>query len=138
MAPKVAEKIQQAQPVVKRLAKDDKFKKHLGSAYGSARSIYDEIFAEGGVTTEASAKRLVARLASEPDLQDELRNVVSELRAAGGRAKKTVRPTHKSRNSVLLAGILIGILYNPKTGPETRRWLKEKIFGPEETFEFET
>jgi hypothetical protein len=36
-----------------------------------------------------------------------------------------------------MAGIVIGILYNPATGPDTRRWLKEKVFGPEETFEYE-
>ena len=33
--------------------------------------------------------------------------------------------------------IVLGILYNPATGPETRQWLKEKVFGPDETFEYE-
>ena len=37
---------------------------------------------------------------------------------------------HKSRNgTLLLAGIALGILFNPMTGPDTRRWLKDKIFG---------
>ena len=53
------------------------------------------------------------------------------------RAKKASNPSHKARNSLIVAGIMIGILYNPKTGPDTRKWLKEKVFGPEETFEFE-
>ena len=35
---------------------------------------------------------------------------------------------------MLLAGIALGILFNPMTGPETRRWLKDKIFGEEEEF----
>jgi hypothetical protein len=138
MPTKVAEKVHQAQPVVKRVAKDEKFKKHVKGAYGSARTIYDELFAEGKAPSEAKAKAIVTRLASDPELQEELRNVFSELRAAGGRAKKKAHPTHKSRNTVLLAGIVVGLLYNPKTGPETRRWLKEKVFGPEETFDFET
>jgi hypothetical protein len=35
---------------------------------------------------------------------------------------------------LLIAGIALGILFNPMTGPETRRWLKNKIFGEEEEF----
>jgi len=30
------------------------------------------------------------------------------------------------------------VLFNPMTGPETRGWLKEKVFGPDEPFEFES
>lgn len=135
---KVAKTVTKARPTVERVAKDKQFRKHLKSAYGSARSIYDELFHEGAAPTQAQAKRIVARLAQDPELQEELRTVFQELRAAGRRAKKAAKPAHKGRNALLLAGIVIGILYNPKTGPETRRWLKEKVFGPEETFEFET
>jgi hypothetical protein len=138
MATKVAERVTKARPVVERVAKDDKFKKHVKTAYGSARSIYDELFFEGAAPNEATARKIVAKLAQDPELQEELRSVIGELRKAGKRAKKTANPTHKTRNALLLAGIVIGILYNPKTGPETRRKLKEKVFGPEETFEFET
>jgi hypothetical protein len=111
-----AAKAAKAKPKVERVAKDEKFQKHVREAYGSARTIYDALF---------------------PDLQDELRNAINELRGASVRAKKAAKPSHKGRNTVLLSGILIGVLYNPKTGPETRKWLKEKVFGPEETFEFE-
>jgi hypothetical protein len=134
----VRKRATKARPVVERVAKDKEFRKHVKSAYGSARTIYDELFQEGAAPTEARARQVVARLAQDPELQEELRNVFGELRAAGKRAKRKAQPTHKGRNAMLLAGIVIGILYNPKTGPETRRWLKEKIFGPEETFEFET
>ena len=42
---------------------------------------------------------------------------------------------HKGRNSsLLLIGITLGLLFNPLTGPETRRWLKDKIFGEDEEF----
>ena len=30
---------------------------------------------------------------------------------------------------LLLAGITVGILFNPMTGPQTRAWLMEKITG---------
>jgi hypothetical protein len=40
--------------------------------------------------------------------------------------------------SLLLTGIALGVLFNPATGPETRRWLKDKLFGREEPFEYES
>ncbi len=135
---KVGETVSTAKPVVQKLAKDDKFKKHVKNAYGSARTIYDELFLEGGEPTATAARKVVARLAQDPELQDELRTVIAEMRSAGKRAKKVTKPTHKTRNSLLMAGIVIGVLYNPKTGPETRKWLKERIFGPDDTFEFES
>jgi hypothetical protein len=127
-----------ARPAVTRLAKDDRFKQHVAKAYGSAHTIYDELFAGGPPATESTARRIATRLATDTDLQEELRNVFVELRDAGRRARKAARPSHTKRNALILAGIIIGILYNPATGADTRRWLKEKIFGPEETFEYET
>jgi hypothetical protein len=134
---KVKDKVTTAKPVVQRIAADDKFKKHVKNAYGSAKTIYDELYHEGAVPTESSARKVVARLAQDPELQEELRNVFSELRAAGKRAKSKAKPSHKGRNAMLLAGIVIGIMYNPKTGPDTRKWLKEKIIRSDDTFDFE-
>jgi hypothetical protein len=132
-----AAKAAKAKPKVERVAKDEKFQKHVREAYGSARTIYDELFLEAAEPTGGKARQIAAKLASDPDLQEELRNAINELRGASVRAKKAATPSHKARNTLLLSGILIGVLYNPKTGPETRKWLKEKVFGPEETFEFE-
>ena len=37
---------------------------------------------------------------------------------------------HSGRNTVLLLlGIIIGVLFNPMTGPQTRSWLMEKVTG---------
>jgi hypothetical protein len=133
----VKARVATARPVVKRVAQDKKFQRHMKSAYGSAKAIYDELFREGGLGTEAGGRKVVARLAQDPELQEELRKVVAELRAAGQRAKETTKPSHMARNTLLLAGIVIGILYNPRTGPGTRKWLKERIVGSDDTFEFE-
>ncbi|HEY8799145.1 MAG TPA: YtxH domain-containing protein, partial [Candidatus Limnocylindrales bacterium] len=38
------------------------------------------------------------------------------------------------RWTLLVAGIALGILFNPVTGPETRRWLKEMISGSDDGF----
>lgn len=134
---KVKEAAKTARPAAQRLAKDKELRKHVQKAYGSARTVYDELFVEGPPASEATARKIVSRLAGDPELQDELRHVFAELREAGKRAKRAARPAHKKRNALLLAGMVLGVLYNPKTGPETRHWLKEKIFGPEETFEYE-
>jgi hypothetical protein len=144
MATKVATKAKvvstaaKARPVVERVAKDEEFKNHVRGAYGSAKTIYDELFLAAPAPSASKTRAVVAKLAADPQLQDEVRNAIAELRGATTRAKKaSSNPSHKTRNSLILAGIMIGILYNPKTGPDTRKWLKEKVFGPEETFEFE-
>jgi hypothetical protein len=72
-------------------------------------------------------------VASDPDIQDQLRSAIDDLRSAANRIQRG--EGHKSRNgSLLLVGIVIGILFNPVTGPETRRWLKDRIFGEDEEF----
>ena len=38
---------------------------------------------------------------------------------------------------LIAGGVVAAVLYNPLTGPDTRRWIREKAFGPEETFEYE-
>ncbi len=126
-----------ARPVVERVAKDEEFRNHVLGAFGSAKTIYDELFLEAPEPSGSKPRQVVSRLAADPALQDEVRNAIAELRGASTRAKKASNPSHKARNSLIVAGIMIGILYNPKTGPDTRKWLKEKVFGPEETFEFE-
>ena len=50
------------------------------------------------------------------------------VRAAANRLQG--REEHKSRNGMLLVtGIALGVLFNPVTGPETRRFLREKLLG---------
>ena len=125
-----------ARPVVERLANDEEFQRHVKSAFDSARTIYDELFVEAAPKTAGGARAIAGRLATDKGVQDEVRRAVEELRQAGERARPK-KSSHKARNALILTGIVVGILYNPATGPETRRWLKEKAFGPEETFEYE-
>ena len=128
---KVLGAVQTARPVVERLARDDEFQQHVKSAYESARHIYDELF------TDASPKAIASRLAADKSLQGDLRRTVEALNEASKRARKPPEKSHSGRNALLLTGIVIGLLYNPVTGPSIRQWLKDKAFGPEATFDYE-
>jgi hypothetical protein len=125
---KVNDAVESARPYVERLARDEDLHDNVKRAYDSARRIYDELVADRGTTG------LAMRVARDKDLQKELRKTVEELREAGRRAQG--KESHAARNAtLLLAGIALGILFNPATGPDTRRWLKDKLFGPEQPFE---
>jgi hypothetical protein len=74
------------------------------------------------------------KVARDKDIQNELKKAVEELRKAGERAQG--KESHTGRNmTLLMAGIALGVLFNPATGPDTRRWLKDKLFGPEQPFD---
>jgi hypothetical protein len=117
-------------PYVERAIKDEEFRENLKSAYVAARDVYDEILGRRGVTGVAQ------RVATDDDVRDNLRTAVEDLRDAAKRLQRA--KTHKSRNTTLvLAGIMLGILFNPATGPETRKWLKDKLFGEEDEFGYQ-
>ena len=131
MKDRVSGAVDTARPYVERMARDEELHDHVKSAYESARRIYDELLGGRGATG------LATKVARDKDLQDELRKAVEELRRAGDRVQGKDSP--KGRNTtLLLAGIALGVLFNPATGPETRRWLKDKILGPEQPFEYQS
>ena len=114
------DRVADVKPYVQRAIQDEELRDNLRSAFDTARDVYDELIGKRGVTGVAT------KVASDKDIQDQLRSAASRIQGNEG---------HKGRNSsLLLAGIALGILFNPMTGPETRRWLKDKIFGEEEEF----
>jgi gas vesicle protein len=130
---KVTDAAGTVKPYVERALRDEELRENMRNAYQSARTVYDELVARRGVTGVAT------RVATDKDIQSELRNAIEELRNAAERVQGTKRrqqvEEHGGRNAtLLLAGIALGILFNPMTGPETRRWLKDKIFGEDEEF----
>jgi hypothetical protein len=38
---------------------------------------------------------------------------------------------------LLLTGIALGILFNPVSGAQTRKWLSDKLFGPSDEFTYQ-
>ena len=124
---KAKDRLEDAKPYVKRAIQDEELRESLRSAFATARDVYDELLGNRGVTGIAS------KVATDQDIQDQLRSAIEDLRSAANRIQGA--ESHKSRNSsLLLVGIALGILFNPITGPETRRWLKDTIFGADDEF----
>ena len=125
--PKAKERVADVKPYIQRAIQDEELRENLRSAFATARGVYDELLGGRGMTGVAG------KVASDKDIQEQLRSAIEDLRSAADRIQG--KEEHKARNtSLLLAGIALGILFNPMTGPETRRWLKDKIFGEDEEF----
>jgi gas vesicle protein len=124
---KAKDRVADVKPYLKRAIQDEELRESLRSAFTTARDVYDELIGGRGVSGVAS------KVASDEEIQKQLRSAIEDLRSAANRIQG--KEEHKSRNtSLLLVGIALGILFNPMTGPETRRWLKDKIFGEDEEF----
>jgi hypothetical protein len=118
-------------PYVERALRDEELRESVKSAFDSARSIYDELLGNRGLVTTAS------RVATDKEIHDQLRKTVEELRTAADRLQG--KQEHHSRNSMLLLlGIALGILFNPVTGPSTRKWLSDKALGGGDDFTYES
>lgn len=119
----------EAKPYFERAFKDERVREDVKSAIATAREIYDQLMGGRAMTSVA------ARVATDKEVQESLRDAIDDLRDAADRIQG--KDSHKARNSVLLlTGIALGILFNPVTGPGTRRWLQESIFGEGEEFEY--
>jgi hypothetical protein len=109
-------------PYVDRAIHDEDLRDNLKEAFNAARDVYAELLGGRNLTATAT------RVATDKDIQDNLKKTIEELRTAADRIQG--KKDHGARNAMLLmAGITAGILLNPATGPQTRKWLMEKITG---------
>jgi hypothetical protein len=122
---RIADTAENFRPYVERAVKDEEVRENVKSALLAARNIYDELIGGRGVTYAAT------RMATDKDLQESLRSAIDDLRAAADRVQG--KDSHTGRNvALLLTGIALGILFNPVTGPSTRRWLSDLVLGKDE------
>ena len=109
-------------PYVERAVKDEELRKNVKDAFEAAREVYTELLGGRGVVP------IAARVATDEDIQDNLKRAVDDLRKAANRIQG--KEDHSARNATLLiVGITLGILFNPVTGAQTRKWLADRIFG---------
>jgi hypothetical protein len=124
---RVSDAASSARPYVERALRDKELRDNVRNAYTSARAVFDELASRRKVSDAAT------QLAADKDLQNELRNAIDELRNAAGRVKHVKHGSEPARAAwnglILLAGIALGILLNPITGPAVRRLLARKLFG---------
>jgi hypothetical protein len=117
-------------PYLERALKDEQVREDVKSAILTAREIYAQLMGGRSQITAAAA-----RVATDEDIQESFRDAIDDLRSAADRIQG--KSSHSARNATLLmTGIVLGILFNPVTGPGTRRWLQDKVFGEGEEFEY--
>ena len=129
--PKTTDRVSDAagtvKPYVDRAIHDRELRESVTNAVAAARDVYNELLGGRSMTNVAT------RVATDKDIQDNLRRAVDELRHAADRIQG--KSSHTGRNAMLLGlGILIGLLANPMTGPGTRRWIKGRVFGDGDEF----
>jgi hypothetical protein len=114
-------------PYVERAMGDEKLRDDVMSAFSTAKELYSELIGGRGAVT------LATRVATDEEIRDKLKDAIEDLRNAADRLQG--KKNHGGRNTTLLvAGIALGILFNPITGPETRKWVKDAIGGGGDEF----
>jgi hypothetical protein len=119
---KLTDTVETLRPYVDRALKDEDFRSDLQDAFEAARGLYGNLQKRNGLTASAT------KLATDKDTQESLRRLLDDLQNASDRLKGK-KDSHKARNTLLLAGVIVGALYNPWTGDQTRKWITDKIAG---------
>lgn len=127
---KVSDAAGNVKPYVERALTDPELRESVRSAYASARTIYDELIGRRGVAGVAT------RVAGDKDIQSELKSAIAELRNAADRVQGNKPTKKKSGSGLLFIGIVLGVLFNPLTGGQTRKWISDRIFGGEGSDDF--
>jgi hypothetical protein len=134
-ATKVFDSAEQVKPYVQRALQDEEVRAHLLNALGAARAAASKFSDKSDRGYVAAA----TRVAVEPDILSNLRQATTELRSAVERIQRPPSDrSHAGRNFFLLVtGIVLGVLYNPITGAETRKWVSDSLFGGGDDFTYQ-
>jgi hypothetical protein len=123
---KVSDATMSLKPFVERALGDEKLRDDVQSAFATAKKVYDELM--GAKSVDKAAGKVL-----DKKLHKDLREAVEDLQDAALRLQGKRKGGHAGRR-IMVAGLALGILFNPVTGPETRRWLKELVTGGRDDF----
>jgi len=114
-------------PYFERAMNDEKLRAEVLRAAATARALYADL-----VSDRDKPMVLASRVATDDDVRDKLRDAIEDLRSASERLQgKRERASHRA-STLIVAGIALGILFNPVTGAETRRFIRDLISGGSE------
>jgi hypothetical protein len=119
--------IETIKPYLDRALTDPEFRDDLKDALEAARELYGPL-TKGNGNVSVAAKRL----ATDKKAQKQVKRAVEDLQRATATLQKGKKSKKRGRKMVLLAGIIVGALYNPWTGPQTRDWLLDQIAGSDD------
>jgi hypothetical protein len=126
---KVTDVTDNVKPYVERAIHDAELRENIRNAYESARSVYNELVGQRGLSG------LAARVAKDKDIQEELRTAISELRSAANRVQGETQ--RKGRSGLLFVVAIVAALVNPITGPKLRKWISKHLFGNDDDFTYQ-
>jgi len=124
---KVSDAADSVKPFVERALSDEKLRDDVQSAFATARKVYGEL------TGAKDVQKAASKVVGDRKLQKELREAVEDLRSAAERLQGKREKKRRGRK-LLVATIALGILFNPVTGSDTRRWLKDLVGGGNDDF----
>jgi hypothetical protein len=120
---RVSDAAESIRPYVERAMTDEKLRAEVLRAFGTARELYGELLSE-----KSRPITLASRVATDDDIRDKLRDAIEDLRNASERLQG--KKEHSgAKSTLLIAGLALGILFNPVTGAETRKFIKDLLSG---------
>jgi gas vesicle protein len=118
---KVQDAAENIRPYVERAITDEKIRGEVMRAFNTARDIYSELMGD-----KEQPVKLASRVATDDDIRDKLREAIADLQSASERLQGR-KESHGKSKALLVAGIALGLLFNPITGPETRRFIMDML-----------